>query len=235
VVTIGPAFIESEHRYQEWPNLTARGLAAFDPFSDPFNRDAWALAALLVALAGALMIAGEYSSGLIRTTFSAVPARRNVMAAKVIVAVAVTAALGLVCALGSFDVSQAIMSGRHVGLSLGSPGSFRAVAASALLLPACALTGMCAGALIRQTAGTVVATIASLILVPSLVRAGSSREVAYVVNVLPLNAWTGLTPGSAAQYNISFPPSVTAAWVSLVAWLLACTAITVTAVARRDV
>jgi len=126
------------------------------------------------------------------------------MAAKVIVAATATAALGLVCALGSFGVSQAIMSGRHAGLSFGSPGSLCAVTASALLLPACALTGMCAGALIRQTAGTVVATITILILVPPLVRAGNSREVGYVVNVLPLNGWTGLIPGSAAQYNIRF-------------------------------
>lgn len=235
VATIGLAFIGSEHRYQEWPNLTARGLAAYDPFYDPFNRDAWALAVLVVGLVGALMVSSEYSSGLIRTTFSAVPDRRQVMAAKVIVAAAVTAALGTACALGSFDVSQAIMSGRGVGLSLGTPGSLRAVAASAVLLPACALTGMCAGALVRHTAGTVIATIAVLILVPSFLRAASSQGLSSVVNVLPLNAWTGLIPGSAGQYNISFPPSVTGAWISLAAWLLACTAIAGTAVVHRDV
>lgn len=235
VVTIGTALIESEQRYRGWPSLTARGLAAFDPFDAPFNRDAWALAALLIALTGALMIAGEYSSGLIRTTFSAVPARRQVMAAKVIVAAAVTAALATVSALASFSVSQDIMAGRGAGLSLASPGALRAVGAAALLLPACALTGMCAGALIRHTAGSVVATIAVLILVPTLVRAGSSRGIAYAVNVLPLNAWTGLIPGSAAQYNISFPPSVTGAWISLAAWLLAAAAIAAVAVVRRDV
>jgi hypothetical protein len=232
--TLGTAFAGSERQYQQWPRLAAHLRAAFDPFYDPFGRDAWALAALLAGLAGALMITGEYSSGLIRTTFSAVPARRRVMAAKVLLTTAVMAFFGAACALGSFSMSQAIMSGRHAGLSLDAPGALRAVAASALLLPACALIGMCAGALIRHTAGTVVTTITVLILVPSLIKPGTSRGLAAVVNVLPLNAWTGLIPGIAEKYNIIYPPSVTGAWISLGIWLLAATAIADLVVAHRD-
>lgn len=56
------------------------------------------LLALAAGAIGAVSVTGEYGSGLIRTTFTAVPARRSVMAAKAIVLTAVMTVFGAVVA-----------------------------------------------------------------------------------------------------------------------------------------
>jgi hypothetical protein len=116
---------------------------------------------------GAIAVSGEYTSGLIRTTFAAVPDRRAMTAAKVTVMAVVMSALGAVVAGTSFGVTQAILRD-HRGLSLGAPGALRAVAASALLAPLCALVGMALGAVVRHAAGTVVTVVGVLLLFPTL-------------------------------------------------------------------
>src|SRR4051794_36561386 len=50
---------------------------------------------LLIAVLGALFITGEYSTGLIRSTFAAVPTRLPVLAAKAVALVVLTAAVTL--------------------------------------------------------------------------------------------------------------------------------------------
>ncbi len=64
----------------QWPRMTPGQRAGFDPMADAFT--GFAVAQLLFAAIGVLTMTGEYSSGLIRTTFVAVPARRAVLAAK---------------------------------------------------------------------------------------------------------------------------------------------------------
>jgi branched-subunit amino acid permease len=60
---------------------------------------------------GAMTVAGEHASGLIRTTFLAVPNRQHVVLAKAVVVASVTSAVGLVTATASFVTAQTILSG----------------------------------------------------------------------------------------------------------------------------
>src|SRR5260370_39422418 len=110
---------------------------------------------------------GECSSGLIRTTFAAVPPRGAVLAAKAAVVAVVTFAVGLVTALASFAAGQAIFSRQHIGLSLGHPGAVRAIIAAALFLAAVSLTGLALGVLIRNAAGAVAGVVVLLFLGPA--------------------------------------------------------------------
>ncbi|MFF1411247.1 hypothetical protein ACFVX6_15895 [Streptomyces sp. NPDC058289] len=96
--------------------------------------------------------------------------------------------LGTVVAGTSFGVTQAILQDHH-GMSLGDPGALRAVAASALLAPLCALTGMALGALIRHAAGTVVAVVGILLMLPPLFWGETYRWVKEIGNAMPLTAW----------------------------------------------
>jgi len=73
---------------------------------------------LIIAVLGALVITSEYSTGMIRTSLTAMPRRGVVYAAKLIVFTTVTLVVSLVTSFIAFFVGQAIMSGSGVSASL---------------------------------------------------------------------------------------------------------------------
>ncbi len=124
-------------------------------------------AVLAVGVLGVLTFSSEHTTGLIRTTFTAVPRRRAVLAAKAAVAGMVTLVVGELVSFASFLLAQAILSGHHLGVSLSHPGAPVAVLADGILLSVCTLVGVGLGAVIRHTAGAV-AALAGLIYLPAI-------------------------------------------------------------------
>jgi ABC-2 type transport system permease protein len=124
-------------------------------------------AVIAVSVMGVLAFSAEYSTGLIRVTFTAAPRRRAVLAAKAVVLAAVTLAAGELVAFVSFWLVQAVLADHHQGVSLGRPGVAGAVLSAGLLLCVCTLLGLALGAAVRHTAGGIAATVA-VILVPTL-------------------------------------------------------------------
>jgi ABC-type transport system involved in multi-copper enzyme maturation permease subunit len=124
-------------------------------------------AVIAVSVMGVLAFSAEYSTGLIRVTFSAAPRRRAVLAAKAVVLAAVTLAAGELVAFVSFWLAQAVLAGHRQGVSLGRPGVAGAVLSAGLLLCVCGLLGLALGAIIRHTAGGIAATVA-VIVVPGI-------------------------------------------------------------------
>ncbi|MFE4358710.1 ABC transporter permease subunit [Kitasatospora sp. NPDC056800] len=183
---------------------------------------------------GALVITGEYATGLIRTTLAAVPDRRAVLAAKACVLAAVLSGYGVLAVGASFGISQAVLSGTGIGQSVTDPAALRYVAAAVLFGPVCALVGLGLGALIRHSAGAVVGTVVVLFFIPSLVTE-RYRWSADLLHALPLSAWqrlarttlTGLRPSE-------YPATVTGAWTTYAVWALASVAVAAAAVHRRD-
>ncbi|NUT37944.1 MAG: ABC transporter permease [Hamadaea sp.] len=207
-----------------------------DPMHAAFVSEAFQILVVVACSIGALMLSGEYGSGLIRATFAAVPDRRAVVAAKLAVVTAVMTGYGTVIAATSFGVTQAIYHQHRIGLSIGDPGALRAVAASALLAPLGAVVGMAFGALIRHSAGTIVAAIVTLLLVPALFRGETYRWVAEIGNALPLTAWDALTANPAKPPPVlpKYPETITEAWIVLGVWAAVAAAAAVTLVHRRD-
>jgi ABC-2 type transport system permease protein len=121
-------------------------------------------AVIAVSVLGVLTFSTEYATGLIQTTFAAVPRRRPVLAAKAAVAGLVTLVAGEAVAFTSFFAVQAVLSGHHLGVSLSRPGVPGAVLADGLLLCVCTLLGVALGAIIRHTAGGVAAAIGVIVL-----------------------------------------------------------------------
>jgi ABC-2 type transport system permease protein len=124
-------------------------------------------AVLAVGVLGVLAFTSEHATGLIRTTFVAVPQRRAVLAAKAAVAGAVTLILGELLAFASFFLAQAILSGHHRGVSLSHPGAPGAVLAEGILLFVSTMIGLGLGAVIRHTAGAIAALV-GLIYLPAV-------------------------------------------------------------------
>jgi hypothetical protein len=143
---------------------------------------------------------------------------------------------GAVVSATSFGVTQAIYDGPRIGLSISAPGALRAVTASALLAPLSALVGMALGALIRNAAGTIIATVGVLLLLPSLFQGETYRWVKEIGNAMPFTAWDALTdnPAKPPFVPIKYPVTITEAWIVFGAWSLVAVVIAVTVVHRRD-
>ncbi|GGN55873.1 ABC transporter permease [Streptomyces albiflavescens] len=205
---------------------------------DAFSDGSAMILILAVASIGAITVVGEYSTGLIRTTFTAVPDRRALMAAKVTLVTAVMTVYGALVAGASFALTQAILDTRDRGLPLSHPGALRVVVASALLAPVCALAGMALGALIRHSATTMVATTAVLLLIPTFIT-DRYRWTAAVKHAQPVNAWTRLTDIAFGHDPFTLvprhPATVTGAWITFAAWAAVSAVVAVVAVDRRDV
>jgi ABC-2 type transport system permease protein len=221
--------------YHNWPTYSADRRALFNPLRDAFPEQAYLFVMLAAGSMGAITIVGEYATGLIRTTFAAVPHRRSVVTAKITLLTAVMLAVGAIAAATSFGVSQAILSGRQAGYSIGNPGALQAIAASTLLVPVCALVGTGIGALIRHAAPTIVTTAVVLLLLPTAFD-DNRRWQAAINHALPLSAWEHLidTRPAPSWVHIAYPPTVTGSWTVYMVWPLVAAIAAVIVAHRRD-
>jgi hypothetical protein len=120
---------------------------------------------LAVAVLGVLVITGEYSTGMIRASFSAVPKRLPVLWAKTAVFGVVTFLLVLPSVLIAFFASQAILSRHHIlQISFSHPGVARSVIGGAVYVLLVGVFALGIGAIIRNTAGGI-ATFAGIFFV----------------------------------------------------------------------
>jgi hypothetical protein len=128
------------------------------PLPDPvaFSFVGWAeYPVLAVGILGVLTFTSECATGQIRTTFTAVPRRLAVLAAKTVVVAALALVFGELLAVASFSLTQAILSRHGRGVALSHPGVPGAVLAAGFVLVVVAVTGIGLGAAIRHTAGAI--------------------------------------------------------------------------------
>ena len=210
------------------------GPAEFRPYDAYPPGGYWTLI-LVAGSMGALTVVSEYSSGLIRTTTVAVPARGSVVLAKAAVTAALWTAVGTAASTGSFLVSQAILDGHRAGVPITHPGVLRALVASALLAPVCALIGLGLGVLLRHAAGTMVTSVFILVMLPPMF-SESTRWSADVRHALVSAAWNRLVqtwepePGS-----LGYTATVPGSWIVYALWPLITVALALFVVRRRDV
>ena len=157
------AYVTSAH----WSTMSASARADFNPINQSLI--GVNLAELTVGVLGVLAATAEYSTGMIRATFAAVPRRLPVLVAKAGVLAAVTFAVCLVAVLIAFLGGQSLF-GSH-GISLGHPQAARAVLGAALYLTAVGVMGTGLGFLIRSTAGGIAILLGVLLVLPAVVAA----------------------------------------------------------------
>ena len=126
----------------------------------------YVMAQIVVAVLGVMVITGEYSTGQIRSTLSAVPARLPVLAAKAIVvsvAAFVTGAIGVALGalvtiplLSRFDYSIDLSNGTTLLTLLGAP----------LYLVGAGLFALGVGTMLRSTAGGIAIAVVLFFVVP---------------------------------------------------------------------
>jgi ABC-type transport system involved in multi-copper enzyme maturation permease subunit len=145
-------------------------------------------AQLAIGVLGVLITAGEYSTGMIRSTLAAVPRRLSVLWSKATVFGLVALVTGTIGAFLSFLTVSGILSGTPAALSLSHTGVVRSLLGAGLYLGLVGVIGAALGALLRSVAGGISVLVAALMLIPGLVTLLPSSWQSNVSLYLPGNA-----------------------------------------------
>jgi ABC-2 type transport system permease protein len=206
--------------------------ATFDPVSTSLT--GLLFVQLVFGVFGALAITSEHATGMIRTTFAAVPRRRAVLAAKAAVTGAAGLAAGEVIAFAAFFASQLVLSGKHssgrqLSVTLADPGVLRAVTGAGFYLFIVTLVGLGLGAIIRHTAGAVAVGLifVQALIVNAVFPDPASKAGHYVL------LWAGQSIGSLRAHVTNYPsvPWSFAVCIGYAGALLAAASLLIT---RRD-
>jgi len=149
-----------------------------------------AFAGLVAAIVVAVMfMTAEYRRGLIRTTLAAAPRRGRVLAAKAVVAGAVTFTTGL--AASAIVLPLAVRLGHAKGayvLPVSGLTELRVIAGTAAVLAISAILAVAIATILQRSAAAVTTGIVAIVL-------------PYIL------ATTGVLPGNAAQWLLRFTPA----------------------------
>jgi ABC-2 type transport system permease protein len=171
----------------------------------------------VVAILGVQVIGGEYSTGMIRTTFAALPRRWEVLTAKAFVLSTMVLAGGAVAVLGSLLTGSLILPGNgfnaengYAALSLADGSTLRAAVGSVLYLALIALFSLGMATALRDSAAAVGVVLALLYLFPIVIlavtdpdwhrrlqqiapmNAGLAVQATIDLDDLPIGPWAGL-------------------------------------------
>ncbi|MEU3569823.1 ABC transporter permease [Kitasatospora sp. NPDC036755] len=145
-------------------------------------------AQLALGVLGVLIAAGEYSTGMIRSTLAAVPRRLPVLWSKAAVYGVIALVLGTVGVFVAFLADSGILSGTRVAMDLSSAGAVRGLLGAGLYLALVGVIGVALGALLRSVAGGISVLVASLMLVPGLVSLLPTSWQSHISPYLPSHA-----------------------------------------------
>jgi ABC-2 type transport system permease protein len=172
---------------------------------------------VLVAISAVTIISAEYGTGMIRTTFTAMPNRVAVLTAKAIVATGWALAAGLVGVVGSALLGQLLLPAKgftpangYVSVALSHAGTLRAAAGSVLYLVLIALLSLGIATVVRDAAAGIGVVLGLLFAFPialgmvsnphwhrhleqiAPMNAGLGIQTTVDVHSLPLSPWAGL-------------------------------------------
>jgi ABC-2 type transport system permease protein len=167
VVSIGIGAAISGGTAATWSHTTPADRATFDATQDSIA-GLFFLGQLVIVVLGAIVLTAEYSTGMIRTSLTAMPRRLVVYTAKVVVFACVAVVVTLVAAFIAFFLGQTLLASTHESVTLSQPNVLRAVIGTALYVTLCGLFAFAAGAIMRHTAAAITSVIGVLFVVPIL-------------------------------------------------------------------
>lgn len=174
--------INSGHMDPDFADSTAVSLSLFGTN----------FAQLALGVLGVLVTAGEYSTGMIRSTLAAVPRRLPVLWSKAGVFRLVALAVSTVGAFVAFLIGSGIVSGTPAAMGLSHAGVLRSLLGAGLYLGLVGVIGTALGALLRSVAGGISVLVAALMLIPGLISLLPSSWQDNISPYLPSNAGQSL-------------------------------------------
>ena len=152
-------------------------------------------AQLAIGVLGVLLISGEYSTGMIRSSLTVVPRRLPVLSGKIVVFTCVVFLTMLIASHAAFCVGQLLLRGQHLGTSLSDQGALRSVVGSALFLTVAGITALALGALLRNTAAAITTFVAVFFVIPPLTLLLPASLTDQFVQYVPSDAGTVILGG----------------------------------------
>ncbi|MGW3462383.1 ABC transporter permease subunit, partial [Streptomyces olivaceoviridis] len=171
----------------------------------------------VIAVFAVLAVSGEYGTGMIRTTLTAVPNRITVLTTKATVLTTVILASGTAAVLASLLVGRSILPGNgfteahgYAPLSLADGPTLRAAVGSVLYLVLIALLGLGVATAVREAATAIGIVLGLLYVFPvvtqvvndpewqrhlqqiSPMTAGLAVQATVHLHELPIGPWAGL-------------------------------------------
>jgi ABC-2 type transport system permease protein len=196
---------------------------------------------LVLSILGVLVITGEYSTGMLRSTFAAEPRRLPTLFAKAIVLAINSFVVALVTIFGTALVIFPILPGIHVHPDWGNSKLQLALVGGAIFLTLVSLIAFSIGALIRSTAGGIAAAMGLVLVVPIVLSivVGTTGQT-WASNV---QAFLPTVAGAKLYAFVSSSPTTTSGVVSLdahtggyvlLAWFVLLFVIAAIQLKRRD-
>jgi len=190
VATVGIGALITTARVSRWSELSPRERLSLDPTT--ISLRGVFLAQLALGVLGVLVISSEYTTGMIRTTFGAVPRRPLVLFAKAVTFTVVAFVVATAACFAAFLIGQSILSAKHANVTLSDPGVLRAVVGAGTYLTLVGLLGLGLGTLLRRTAGAIATLFGLVLVLPALTEALPSPWNTDVGKLLPINAGRAL-------------------------------------------
>jgi len=180
-----------------------RATAVADPTSTIMSAGL-TLSQLAICVLGVMVIATEYSTGMIRASLLAVPRRLPMLAAKALVFGLLALVLGTAVCFAAFFVGAAILHSK-VAVSLGDPGVLRAVVGGGLYLAMLGLFALAVGAILRQVAAGITGVIGVVLVLAPLAQLLPGSIGKHVHAYLPSEAGHLITQAHQAQSDLLTP------------------------------
>ena len=184
VLMIGISALFSAVTASQYHTFSPADRATFNPVSISLSGMMFAVVAFGVL--GVLMISGEYSTGMIRSSLTAVPRRLPVLWGKLAVFAGVIFSISLLASFICFFLGQALLNSHHLGVSVAAPGAVRSIIGAALYGTVAGMIGVALGALFRNTAAGIATFAGVFFVIPPL---------------------TGLLPASISDHLSQYLPS----------------------------
>jgi ABC-type transport system involved in multi-copper enzyme maturation permease subunit len=187
------------------------------------------LGQLLIGALGVLFVSSEFSTGMIRSSFAAVPRRLPVLWAKLAVFFVITAVAMTTITVITFLASQAVIGHYRTGFSLAAPGVWRIVLGTSLYMVLVGVIGGMIGWLVRSTPGSLVSLFALIFVLPELFSLfGSAGK--HIAEFFPTQAGQAFTTDQPESPHLSAGAGV----LVLCAWAVVTMVLAAVSLRRRD-
>jgi ABC-2 type transport system permease protein len=146
------------------------------------------IAQLAIGVLGVLLLSGEYATGMIRSSLTAVPKRLTVLWAKISLFAGVVGAVSIASAFAAFFIGQSLLSSKHIDTSISSPDVLRMVVGAGVYMTLVGIIGMALGGLLRNTAAGISSLVAMFFVIPPMMNLLPSSWSDHIAPYLPSNA-----------------------------------------------
>jgi ABC-type transport system involved in multi-copper enzyme maturation permease subunit len=190
------------------------------------------LFSLVLGVFGIVAITGEYGSGAIRATLTAVPRRLPVLWAKAFVLVgAATPVMLASCVAAVYATQMFNPAANRIGLSEGA--LLRATGGAAVAPLTMAVLGLAIGTMLRHTAGAITAFVVAMLVLPAVLPGalpGAAGDT--IIPYVPVAASQALYTGSGGNPFRLLSPGL--ALLTLVGWIVLALGGAAAVLQRRD-